>query len=82
MVHAEENAIYAAARRGVATEGATLYMSKDYFCCHRCAAAVIQAGIKIVYAPRPALDKPSFRFDKSLMSFEEGGVEVNIYPDT
>ena len=45
--HSEENTIAMAARKGVATEGATLYC----YCgipCQRCAGALINAGVKRV----------------------------------
>lgn len=41
--HAERNVIYQAAKRGVVTEGATLYC--PWFSCTDCARAIIQAGI-------------------------------------
>jgi dCMP deaminase len=44
--HAERNAIYTAARRGVPTKGATLYC--PWFACADCARAIICAGVKEV----------------------------------
>lgn len=44
--HAERNAIYACAREGVATTGATMYC--PWFACCDCARAIIQAGIQEV----------------------------------
>lgn len=44
--HAERNAIYLAAKRGICTERATLYV--PWFACADCARAIIQAGIKRV----------------------------------
>lgn len=41
--HAERNAVYAAARAGICTLGATLYC--PWFACADCARAIIQAGI-------------------------------------
>lgn len=47
-IHAEVNAIYAAAKIGIPTEGATLYSTTAP--CVNCARAIIQAGIiKVVY---------------------------------
>lgn len=46
-IHAEANAIYAAAREGIALEGSTLYCS--YSPCLKCAEAIFQSGIKEVY---------------------------------
>ena len=48
MCHAETNAIYNAARLGVATlKGATMYVTK--FPCMMCANAIIQVGLKRIY---------------------------------
>ena len=41
--HAERNAIFNAARLGLPTEGATMYV--PWFACADCARAIIQAGI-------------------------------------
>lgn len=41
--HAERNAIFKAARLGLPTEGATMYV--PWFACADCARAIIQAGI-------------------------------------
>lgn len=47
-VHAEENAIFNAARVGARTDGATLFTSDAP--CGRCARAIVQAGIEKVVA--------------------------------
>jgi len=44
--HAERNAIYLAAKRGICTDQATLYV--PWFACADCARAIIQAGVKRV----------------------------------
>jgi dCMP deaminase len=46
LEHAERAAIYAAARAGIPTEGATLYC--PWFACPDCARAIICAGVKEV----------------------------------
>jgi len=46
--HAERNAIYAAARAGFATDGATMVVTHPP--CMDCARAIVQAGIKRVIA--------------------------------
>lgn len=47
-VHAEANAILNASRVGARLTGATLYASQSP--CHRCAVAIIQAGVaRVVY---------------------------------
>jgi len=48
-VHAEVNAIFNAARRGVSTLDTIMYCT--LFPCPKCALAIIQAGIKVVVAP-------------------------------
>lgn len=45
-VHAEANAIYFAARYGIALQGATLYCTSSP--CFNCAQAIVQSGIKTV----------------------------------
>lgn len=48
VLHAEENAVIAAAYHGVSTKGTTLYVR--YFPCDRCAKVIINAGIeKVIY---------------------------------
>lgn len=47
IVHAEMNAIYNASRSGVSLAGATAYIH-GLPCCHECAKAMIQVGIKEV----------------------------------
>lgn len=49
--HAERNAIYVAARHGLATEGATMYL--PWYPCADCARAIIQCGIAelVCYEP-------------------------------
>jgi dCMP deaminase len=49
VIHAETNAIMFAARNGLATSGATMYVT--HAPCEGCSGAIVQAGIKrIVYA--------------------------------
>lgn len=47
IIHAEMNAIYNAALNGVSPKGATIYVH-GLPCCHECAKAIIQCGIKRV----------------------------------
>ena len=54
--HSERNAVYQAARRGVATEGCTMYTwaeGSGIGVCSDCARAIIQAGIIRVVLQRP-----------------------------
>jgi len=49
-VHAEQNAICQAAKRGIAIDGATVYVNMTP--CRTCAMLLINSGIKRVYAER------------------------------
>src|SRR5436190_24185196 len=76
LEHAERAAIFEAARRGTATDGALLVST--YFPCTDCARAIIQAGVRTVATPRPEFDDPvwgeSFRTSAAILA--EGSVEV------
>lgn len=76
--HAERNAIYNAARIGVALENCRMYL--PWFPCGDCARAIIQSGIVELIAVEPELDHPKwgndFRAAKVLL--EEGGVKVRF----
>ncbi len=51
--HAESNAIALAAKTGVPTDGATMYMSGHTFPCAQCQAMMLNAGIdKVVYTDK------------------------------
>lgn len=45
-IHAEANAIYAAAKEGIPLQGATIYCT--FSPCMKCAQAIIQSGIRTV----------------------------------
>jgi dCMP deaminase len=49
-VHAEQNAICQAAKKGIAIDGATIYVRMTP--CRTCAMLLINCGIKEVYAER------------------------------
>jgi dCMP deaminase len=71
-VHAEQNAIADAARRGVSVAGATAYIS--HFPCINCAKVLAAAGIRAV---RYHLD-----YDNDPLVFEllsEAGVEISRF---
>ena len=76
--HAERNAIFAAARAGVATEGATLACS--YFPCLECARAIVQAGIRHLHTLPPDLADPVWgaSFGPSQVILREGGVQLHL----
>lgn len=76
--HAERNAIYNAARNGVRTEGASMYL--QWFPCCDCARAVIQSGIRLLVCPKPELDHPrwgqNFRISKEML--QESNIEMRL----
>lgn len=74
--HAERNAIYAAARRGIPLKGCKLYLAGKHFSCLDCARAIIQSGITEIFAPAPDLTNPVYKFQTALDLFEECGVRV------
>ncbi len=74
--HAERNAIYNAARTGVALEGATIYL--PWFPCAACSRAIVQVGINVLVAIRPAADDPQWadQFEVSEIMLREAGVQI------
>jgi dCMP deaminase len=54
-IHAEANAIYAAAKAGISLEGGKLYCL--YSPCRKCTEAIIQAGISEVYFAKAYRDE-------------------------
>lgn len=76
MEHAERHAIFTAARRGVATAGATL--TTTFFPCIDCARAIVDAGVTCVETPPPAFEDPVWgnAFIRSSVILEEGGVAI------
>jgi dCMP deaminase len=88
--HGERNAIFAAARHGIATEGTIMYTNGVP--CIDCARAVIQAGItKVIVhkayedmsasAARQKCDQSQWKGhnDVSLTMFKEAGVIVEVF---
>lgn len=68
-IHAEANAIYAAARAGISLAGGKLYCL--YSPCWKCAEAIIQAGIEEVYYSK------EYRDDKPLELLSMHGILIN-----
>lgn len=64
MVHAEANAVAAAARVGVRLKGCTAYVTHPP--CSRCAALLIQAGVERIVWPREVSLDPKWREDCDL----------------
>ena len=75
--HAERNAIFDAAKRGVSTENAVMYC--PWFACDSCGRAIIQAGITEVVGHNTPLHESSPNWKDSiavaLQMFEEAGIK-------
>lgn len=81
--HAERNAIFQAARGGIALDGCTMYL--PWFPCMDCARAIVQSGIKRLIAVRPDLGDAEwgdqFRVALALLTETEGfEIEWAIMP--
>lgn len=76
--HAERNAIYTAARKGISVENCYIYISNNLFSCADCARAIIQSGIKGVICKTPDWENPRWKesFKVSREMFEECGIEL------
>lgn len=74
--HAERNAIYNAARAGIALKGCRAYLA--WFPCMDCARAIVQSGIIELIANEPDLNDPKWgkEFDDALQMFAEAGVAI------
>ena len=72
--HAERNAIYNAGRYGVSLIGSNMYCT--LFPCAGCTRAIIQAGIKTLYAPKPNFkdEKYGQEWRASVQMLNEAGV--------
>lgn len=80
-VHAELNAIVQAARKGVAVRGCNLIVTALHPC-NVCAGAVVNAGIKCVYAPLAnSNDRWGQQSIVAATMFQEAGVPVLFYDD-
>ena len=75
-VHAEQNSLCDAARRGARVMGATAYVC--WFPCAQCAVALIQAGVSAVVCYEPDLFHPRYGagYRVALAAFGEAGVSV------
>lgn len=79
-VHAERNAIYAAAKSGIKIEGLT--MVSPWATCTECAWAIIQSGIKRLVTHKQALDRSTHwqeDIDFAFGMLREAGVEIVIF---
>lgn len=76
--HAETNLIAFAARRGIPTEGYTVYVT--HMCCANCAKALIQAGIRKVVVGAGTTSMPDDEFRVARIMLGEAGVELQQEP--
>jgi dCMP deaminase len=74
--HAERNAIFNAAKKGITLEGSIIYLR--WYPCNDCARAIIQSGIKKVICDKPDFNDERWgdKFLTSHQMFKECGVEV------
>lgn len=61
-VHSEKNCLLSAARLGIATKGATLYIDAEVSPCTQCYSASIQAGIKEIVVIKNNIYDPSLEW--------------------
>ncbi len=73
-VHAEQNAICQAAKRGIAIDGATLYCRMTP--CRTCAMLIINCGIK-----RVVCEKKYHSAEESEAMFSQAGVQLDYVSD-
>jgi len=73
-VHAEQNAICQAAKRGVSIDGGTLYCKMTP--CRTCAMLIINCGIK-----RVVCEKKYHQGKESEEMFKQAGVQLNFFDE-
>lgn len=78
LEHAERNVVYLAAKTGLATKGATMYV--PWFACADCSRVIICAGIKKVVGHQRMFDQTPERWKESINAaldmLKEAGVET------
>lgn len=77
--HAERNAIYDAAKRGISTENATVIL--PWFPCRECCRAIVQSGAKRLIAQFPDINDPQWGpgFVDGLKMLKYAGIEFLPY---
>ena len=78
--HAEQNAIFNAARIGISLNGSRIYV--PWFPCVECTKAIIQSGISelVAYAPDPADTRWTPQFSIASEMLKETNIKVRIMP--
>lgn len=75
--HSEANLIAFAARKGIRTDGLTVYVT--HMPCSSCCKTLIQAGIrKVIYGPGKT-SMPDEEFTAAKTMFAEAGVEIEAF---
>jgi dCMP deaminase len=76
--HAERNAIYNAARIGVALQGCRMYV--PWFPCMDCARAIVQSGLSELIAFQPDLTDPKWGedFRLAIALLDEARIQVRF----
>lgn len=81
--HAERNAIYNAARHGIALDGCTLYLNYVPCPCADCTRAIIQSGIVKIIGPRIKFPGKGELWEESMRAstemLDEAGVIREYY---
>lgn len=72
--HAERNAINNCARKGISTEGCTMFTT--LMPCHECARSIIQAGITTVYYAEKASERFKVSSDHAKKMFDEAKIKL------
>lgn len=77
--HAERNAIYAAASKGTALHGGTIY--QRWFPCADCARAIVQSGLARVVCQAPNFGDARWgeSFTAAAAILREAGIEICYY---
>jgi dCMP deaminase len=79
--HAERNAIYNAAKKGILLDGATMY--GPWIACVDCARAIINSGITTVVAHEDIMLKTPERWEESIAialgMMKESGIRMLMY---
>ena len=82
-IHAEENAILNAARKGVSLENSAIYL--QWFPCINCAKHIINAGIKRLvctkYDETDLVRMNDYKFDISELLLRECEVQIDFYAE-
>ncbi|KKW39701.1 MAG: hypothetical protein UY90_C0098G0003 [Candidatus Peregrinibacteria bacterium GW2011_GWA2_54_9] len=82
--HAERDAIYGAARKGIQTESLTMVM--PWLPCIPCANAIITAGIRTLIVHKQMMEKTNDRWKEELAAavgiLQEAGISIFAYDGT